>query len=475
MIGPQWSLSLAFAWTSLVNYGFSLSASRLLTPGDFGLLAFAQAILLLGATILQSGIPWSLTKSIIRSPDSRGGSLVRGALIANLGLAAGLGLSVVVLYLAGPLRVGLEQGPVALLVIATLLLFAIASIARATVQALSAFRAMAALQAIEVTVKAAGGLLLIGAGMGAIGAVAGFALGAVAAAIFGVIVTGRLGIGLLGPREMPDVRIVGPMFGTLLGLALVFNLDLFAVKLLVEDRAVSGYYQAAIILASAPYFFVNSVVVPVLFTRLANHKTLQGTQENMAHALRVAIVFLLPVELLLVAYPAEVLGAFFPATYSAAAPILRLMAVGNGALMVLAIVATGFQAIGRTGIPARIILSVVVIEAMILALVVPRGGAGAAVGSFVLAATTCAVILAGLYLREAHVQVGPLGAWLIRFGAASAIGIGSAMGIGSALGPRMTGGAVIGLVIGAAAYYLMAVALRVIGRPRFALAAPPEA
>jgi O-antigen/teichoic acid export membrane protein len=259
------------------------------------------------------------------------------------------------------------------------------------------------------------------------------------------------------------------MFGTLLGLALVFNLDFFAVKLLVPDRAVSGQYQAAILLASAPYFFVSSVIVPILFTRLARHATLADTREGIAQALRLTTVLLFPVAVLLVAVPTEVLDLFFPPAYKAASPILSMMAIGNGALILLTILATSFQATGRTAIPARIILSAVAIEFLVLAVVVPQGGAPAAVASFVAATTSCAALLAVLYVRSAHIAVGPLIAWFVRFGLATALGLGLGLASTVLIAP------LIGVAVGLAAYYLAAIFLSVSGRPRFAFPTRSEA
>lgn len=460
-------LFVAFAWISVLNYGFSLAASRLLSPGDFGLLAFAQALLLLGATILQSGVPWSLAQIVSRSTEDQRAPLVRGALVANVGLAAGLAALTGILYVAGPLRAGLEDPVIAAVVVVSLLLFAVVSIARAFAQGVAAFPVMATLQVTEVTFKAAAGLALIVAGFGAAGAVGGFAVGAAAAAVLGLGALARLGVRLPGPRQMPSGHVVGPMFGMLLGLALIFNLDFLAVKLLVTDRAVSGYYQAAVILASAPYFFVHSVVVPVLFSHLVRGTTLESTRAGTLGALRLAVTLLLPIEMCLIGAPAVALDLFFPNAYAAAAPVLSLMAIGNLALIVLTTVATAFQATDQTAVPARLILLTVAGEAALLFVVVPVGGAIAAVTSFVAATSIAATVLGIIYIRKARITALVSGSWLVRVCGAAAIGL-----VVLVAAKWATGLPIAGFVAGAVAYYLVAMMLGILERSRRSLFVP---
>ena len=257
-------------------------------------------------------MPWTLTRDLVSAQEERRGALLRGALIANLGMAAGLGALVVTLYLAGPLQRGLEGFPMLVAIVAALPLIAVAAIARAAAQGISLFGRVAIIQAAEVTVKAAVGLALAGVGFGAIGAAAGFPTGALVAAAIGVALVLRRIPVMARSIALPALGRAAPMFAALLGLALILNLDLQAMKLLVTDRAATGQYQAAIILANAPYFLVSSAIVPVLFTRLAEARSVEDTRGRIAEALRLAVGLVLPGELLLVAMPDVVLGAFFP-------------------------------------------------------------------------------------------------------------------------------------------------------------------
>jgi O-antigen/teichoic acid export membrane protein len=354
---------------SLLNYGFGLAASRVLNPGDFGLLAFAQSILLLSGFLLQSGVPWTLTRELVLAP----------------------------LALRGALERGLESTPILAAVIVALPLIAIGSVARAAAQGISAFGRVGLIQGVEVTFKAVAGIALAVVGFGAIGAVAGFGVGALVAAAVGLAVIARrfplIGRSIVWPRR----ATAGPMFGALLGLALILNLDLQAIKLLVGDRAVAGQYQAAIILANAPYFLVSSAIVPVLFTRLAHGGSLEATRRRVAEALRIGVALVLPFELLLIAVPDVVLGLLFPHAYAGAAPIVRLMAIGNAALILVVVLAAAFQAVDRAAEIGRVLLCIVAAEVVTLVLLVPRFGALGAVSSFDIAAISAALILGTRY------------------------------------------------------------------------------
>lgn len=347
---------------------------------------------------------------------------MRGALLSNTGIAVALAGIFALLYVAGPFHTGLEAVPVLVAVVAALPLIAVSAVTRAAAQGVGTFGRVGVMQTVEVSFKAIAGLTLAALGLGALGAVAGFAVGALLAAIVGIV--------LIVPRvpliarsfAWPALGSVAPMFGALLGLALILNLDLIAMKLLVADRAATGQYQAAIILANAPYFLVSSAIVPVLFTRLAVHGSLRETRARVAEALRLAVALAIPVELLLIALPDLALRLLFPAAYAPAAPVLRLMAIGNAALILVAVVMAAFQAIDRSAEVGRVLLVIVPVEVVTLMLVVPRFGALGAVTSFDGAALVTALVLGLRYVSEASVEVRGVAGWLGRFLAAVAAG-----------------------------------------------------
>ena len=260
-------LVASFASASLLNYVFGLAAGWLLGPADFGLLAFAQTLLLIGGLILETGIPWSLARALAHAPPTAQAGLVRGALVANVGLALCLASLVAVLFIAGPFCAGLEQFSILLVVCISLVCIAVSTVIRGALQGVERFWAVAAVQISEVSSKTCAGLGLVLLGQGVVGALAGFAIGGGVA----ICLSLWLARGLLRPHpsaralDLPRLRPAVSIFGALIAFALLLNLDLLAVKLLVPDqRALAGYYQAAIMLANLPCYLVTAAIVPLL-------------------------------------------------------------------------------------------------------------------------------------------------------------------------------------------------------------------
>ncbi len=421
------------------------------------MVAFAQSALLLCGFVLQSGVPWSLSRALVPADEAHGRSLMRGALVANLGIGGLIGAAILCLYEAGPLRTGFGQTGVLLAVLASLPVFAISAVARATFQGRRRFGFVALLQTIEVVAKALIGIVLALAGFRAAGAVSGFPIGALLASLIGLaLLVGVARMRPWGSVTYPAIGTVGPMFGALLGLSLVLNLDLLAVKLFVVEPAAAGQYQAAIILANAPYFLVMSALVPVLFTQLAAHATLAETRARVAEALRIGVAIVLPAEFLFMVVPNEVLAVLFPAAYAPAAPILRLMAIGNAALIVVVVLAAAFQAIDRSWEVGRVLLGVAAAEIVVLPIVVPRFGEYGAVSTFDTAALVSCLLLAHRYRQEAQLDLGPAARWAGRY--ATAVGVAFLL----ALAGRTVGGVGVGVVLGGVLYSLLVVRLHLV-------------
>lgn len=428
---PRVVMVAAFGGASAINYAFGLVMAWLLLPGDFGLLAFAQTMLLIGGLVLNSGITWSLARDAATVDHARRAALTRGALLANLLLALALSAAVMVLFARGPLEGALESGAVRALVALALPPMAIVAVARASAQGAERFGVVATLQLIEIGSKAAAGTALVLLGFGSTGAVAGFVVGATIAALCGVERLLRpLRIAPRGRMTIPTLGSAGWMFGALLGLALLLNLDLIAMKLLSgDDRAATGIYQAGILLANMPYYLVASALVPVLFTRLSRSVDLRETAGAVGETLRATITLVLPIEGALILAPDLALRLFFPATYAPGTPTLRLLALGNCALIVVAILAATFQAVGRAVVPATVLLAVVAVESAVLRMNVPAlGGVGAA-GTFGVAALAALFALSVAYLRalDRATRLAAAG-WAVRFVAASALGAGVGVG-----------------------------------------------
>lgn len=390
---PNPSLLVAFTCTSIINYSFGLTAAWFLLPGDFGLLAFAQTVLLIGGLILESGIPWSLVKSLRETSDRDRPALILGAITANCLLALVISFLILVLFGLGYLGTALETWTIAGSVALAFPFIALACVARGAAQGMENFLALGILQLLEVATKAAIGTLLMILGWGATGAVAGALVGAVLAAGFGLWRLHKSsGICLRGRARVLPVRSTSPLFAGLIGLVLILNLDLIGVKIFAtEQRDLAGYYQAALMLASAPYYLVAASMIPVLFTRLPGAKSVEDARVLLGEVIRSAAALVVPLELVFAVAPELVLSRLFPEGYIVAAPLLRLLAVGKGLVIFVAIMSSALQAIGLARTAARILLTIALGESVVLSIMVPSGPSTAAASVAVVCALTALI------------------------------------------------------------------------------------
>jgi O-antigen/teichoic acid export membrane protein len=416
-IPPGMLLISSFAGSSVANYLFGLTLGWLLVPSDFGLLAFAQTVLLIAGLVLNSGFTWSLNAAIVGMQGEERATRVRGALAANLLAALAIGGLLLLLFAIGPLRRGFEHLSVAVLVVATLPLISTVTVTRAAAQGSERFGFVATLQIVEVVGKVVAGITLTALGYGAPGAISGFTIGSLIAAMLGLTIMVRhLDIGLRGRVVWPSMRIARSMFGAVLGMSLLLNLDLSALKLLSDgDRAFAGYYQAGLILANTPYFMM-SALMPLLFTRTTRAGSLAAASGLTRNALQQALIFLVPIELVLAIAPGAVLALLFPPSYAPAAETLRILALGNCAVLLILPFANALQATGKAYIVARVLLSVAFVEALALWVFVPIWHGPGAAMLFLVAACTSLIVLTVCYVTLSGVGgLRDAAVWLMRY------------------------------------------------------------
>jgi O-antigen/teichoic acid export membrane protein len=237
---------------------------------------------------------------------------------------------------------------------------------------------------------------------------------------------------------------------------MLLSLDLAGLKLLAHDRELVGYYQAGVVLSNAPYYLVASAIMPVLFVQLARHENVFATQKALGEALGLTAALVLPFEIALMAFPDQALATFFPEVYASGAPALRILAIGNALLILVAIFSTAFQAVGRARVPALILLAVTLAEPFALWATVPSGRALGAAWVFVAAAFLAFSLLVAAYLRETRVaclrQVAP---WLIRY----VLAVGAGIAGGSLV---LDLGTNLAVAVGGVCYLVVATLLRIV-------------
>jgi len=264
----------SFAGISLFNYAFGIAIGWLLIPADYGLVGFSQTIILICSLILNSGFAWSLTVQIAGTSNvEKQRAIVRGSIVANVALSLILMLAIGGLFQIGILRNGLETWRMTAVVVAAFPFLSLIAVVSGTLRGKDAFGSLAAILLLEVVLKAVSGVLFALAGLGAIGALFGFTVGGLVASAIGLWrIKQILNMSLLGDVYFPSLRVTADMFGALIGMALLLNLDVIALKIFSnENRALAGYYQSAIMLANMPYYMATAIF-NVMFQQLTQRK-----------------------------------------------------------------------------------------------------------------------------------------------------------------------------------------------------------
>jgi O-antigen/teichoic acid export membrane protein len=256
-------LAVGMAVANAGNYGFNLVMAFLLGPEAYGALAALLALVLVGS------VPGLALQAVV----ARRTALAHGAVWPGgrwLVGRAGLGLALLTV-LAGPglvLFLHLDSAvPVAWLALAlapTPLLFAVQGL----LQGRERFAALAAVMVAGAGVKLAIGLVLVAAGLGVSGAMAGVAAGGILAALAGLRLAAPAAPRAAGAARSDRGwwREVGAATTGLFGLFLLANLDVLLARHYL-DRAAAGRYALGAVVAKIA-FWAPQFVVTVVFPRL---------------------------------------------------------------------------------------------------------------------------------------------------------------------------------------------------------------
>jgi stage V sporulation protein B len=390
---------------------------------DFGLYAQAMAGVAILTNVLIAATLQSVSKLVSEAPE-RAEATARRAV--QLQAVVGGTLALALAALAGPLAEGSRDPALAPLMRAASVVVLAYSIYAALVGRLNGeerFDEQAKLDAGFTTLRTAGILIGAALGMGAIGAVFGFAV-ASASILFVALL--RVGIGREGdaPSLSRFVTFMAPVWiyqGLMNGM---LQIDIWVMKPILVDQAMGftsgveraaaraseivGHYRGAQNFAFVPYQLVLAttfVVLPMVSRALASGdepKARETVRNALRFSLLAAALFAAPVAgcreaLLALAYPAD---------YGIAADALLRLLMGIVPFTVFVVAATILNGAGLPRISAILSLGgVVLVVALNSALVSRAGGvepralvaAGTATATGML--VTCALAAAATHYR----------------------------------------------------------------------------
>ena len=172
-----------------------------------------------------------------------------------------------------------------------------------------------------------------------------------------------------------------PMMGVFLVTKGLGDSDLYFLEWLGDEAAV-GHYAAAITTAHV-LLLIQTAIVALYAPLLGRQVTVDDDRASPAlyQGARIMALVQVPVVLGLALTAAPILGVFGP-TYPDAAPVLRLLAVGNGAWALAALSALWLQYHGRGTTVMGVALATLVVDSLLNLLLIPHfGPVGAAASS----------------------------------------------------------------------------------------------
>ncbi|MDH3680178.1 MAG: hypothetical protein OEV40_09560 [Acidimicrobiia bacterium] len=264
-------LSVAMLAASAANYGLNLGLARLLEPAEFGD-ASLMVTLLLGLTAVGVALQL-LTAREISGAAAADADGIRRHLARRAGLG-GLLLAAAMAAAAPGLQVAFHTGSAWPFVVlaAGLPLYLVQSVDRGVLQGRFEFTRLGASFAMEAAVRLVGGLLLVAAGLGVVGATAALSLSFVGS--WAVTRPARRRSGARSPRRSPRRSSAATSRATavlLVGQIVINNGDVVLAKQLLDPETAGSY--AAIALIGRAVFFASWAVANAAFPFAAGAAT----------------------------------------------------------------------------------------------------------------------------------------------------------------------------------------------------------
>lgn len=375
----------------IAGYAIYVGLSRSLTPAQFGIFLVVNSTVGVLNAIFVSGSIQTVSRFVSQNPEGAAATL-RQALWLRLALA---GTASVAYFLAAPLLASLLNDPT---LVNYLRVSAIIPLAYAFYAALighaNGMRRFVQQAAFDMTYSASKVAFVVGAallGLGAFGAVSGFAAASVAIFLVAAVVIGR--------HTFRDRDAVGTPAGTMLryeaavmahvGLTnLLMQLDLLIVQSLSggEGTVPAAMYGSAVKLAQIPYSVLvalNFLIFPYIARSTAQAPT-RETGQFVRHALRLGLALSVGPAIVLASLGPQTISFVFGPAYADASPALQWLAGGYVAFSLFNLSTTVINGMGRPIVSMVIAAVTIAVQATLARMLVPVDGyTGAAIASTV--------------------------------------------------------------------------------------------
>jgi glycosyltransferase involved in cell wall biosynthesis/O-antigen/teichoic acid export membrane protein len=457
-------LVAAVAAAAVLNYGFGVALVWLLPQDQFGVVGVLQNLLSLAAFVLTAGFPWAVARAMARGEADgiRDADVaVRGGILGNVALGVLLAAGFVAVQMSSvPLLPSAGWASTAAVACA-LVLLSLSNVLSGALQGARRFDAVGVTGVSEIVVKVVLGLALVALlGWGVSGVVAAVLVGVVVA-VAAAWWSARDKLPGYGPvAGGPALRQAAPMALGTVAFGLLATLDVLLLSTLGREHGVTAatvaVYQAASILARAPYF-LSDALSDAVFPFVAGGRTAKEAHRWFMTAFRWVPLVFVPALLVLVIAPEPVVGLVFPGSYGGAADVARVIAVGTIGLITADMVRKALFARGMAGAVALHLPIAAAVQVLALVVLVPPLGAVGAACAFAMGTWSATGLLGLLYVRHhrpGRMAPRTVAAWT------SAIAVLGLLLCGAAATPHPFDLALV--AVGVIAYAAMAVRLRLL-------------
>jgi len=405
----------------LFSFLTRLVPATLLPPGDYGLIALAGTVILVGGMIGRLGFEVGLARELPRS--SSPSTTFFSGFVLTFGTSVALGL--LVGWLAGPIALLFDDPALEPFFVACA--FGIPSMAVIKIVA-SGFRGtedMVGRLLVDNVVHRVGVFVVVVAaivqGYGAFGATVGWVGALCLTALFGIALVARRTAlftapvkRALSPRELRKLLVFSlPLVGANAAWFLIRQLDNLFVRYYIDSAAL-GTYDAAFTLTQLVFVFfwpVRVLMLPVV-SDIATTDQWETIREVYRLTTKWVVLFTLPLVVLLFRFPGEILSVVFGPAYSTGQLALSILTVGFLTHVVVGPNRETLIALGHSrlvfGATTLALVANVVCNAV---LIPPAGTAGAALASMI-SYTGLNVVLTVILIRRYQITpVSPALPW----------------------------------------------------------------
>jgi len=382
---------------------------RSLGPGGYGLYGLAISILLWFEVVVNSAVPWAVSK-VISEKKILARTVFRQGTFLQLGFSAAVLILFVVLspFLA---RVFGDPAVKILLWWAALDIpfFALLSICLTYFNGLQQFGRQGIVSICRIFFKVAATMLLVTYGLSVRGALLGNILGSALALLVGLYL-----LNLPRPSEH-RVRLIERVlsFGIpytlfLLCAQLLLSVDLWSVKILLKQATITGFYTSAQTISRVPYFLflgLTTALFPALSKSTSSNQS-EVSRIQIGQAMRLLAIVLLPAGAIVSSAPGPIVRLFFGIHFS---PAIFPLAVLIWGMILFTVYTTLAMILSVAGRPVAVLgysLFLILVDVLLNAILVPRIGLLGAALATTITGLLGVIILGGAVFRKFRVLIG---------------------------------------------------------------------